>query len=69
MSNQREIHPWRARRIEAGLTQTQLAARIGVSMMSVLRWERGYCAPDRWKTRAWDKALRVQPQKKVANTP
>lgn len=36
----------RARRMELGLTQEQLASRLGVSAPAVNKWERGNSYPD-----------------------
>ena len=46
---------YRARRKRLGISQTQLAAVIGVVMDTLSRWERGEVRPDFDR---WDAALR-----------
>lgn len=51
--------PARLRRLRTalGLTQTELAARLGVSFASVNRWERGHTSP---ASLAWQSILRLE---------
>jgi transcriptional regulator with XRE-family HTH domain len=39
-------NPIRKRRIELGLSQQKLAARIGVNAATIVRWERGHFHPE-----------------------
>lgn len=50
----------RARRVELGMTQEELADRLFMSSRSVRRWEQGVMRPTRANRRALSKALRVR---------
>ena len=51
-------HPNRARRVACGLTLEDVASRVGVSMMTVWRWEHGKSAPsNRATAAAWNHEL------------
>lgn len=48
----------RAGRISAGLTQAQLAARIGITQQTLSRHERGIRSPEQFKTiRGYEREL------------
>lgn len=49
----------RDRRLELGLTQQQLADRLGITDKAVSKWERGVCYPDITLLRALADALEV----------
>ena len=53
----------KALRLALGLTQTQLAARLGVAANTVYRWETGHTHPD---PRARSALLRVQSRMPMA---
>ncbi len=38
----------RQRRLQLGLTQAQLAAKVGVDVKTVSRWENGKMRPSKW---------------------
>ena len=46
-------------RQRAGLSQTQLADRMGSTQPTVSRWERGLCCPSLWEMRMLGRALGV----------
>ena len=54
------IEPAEARRIReaAGLSQAGLAALVGVSQLSILRWELGQTSPRPLQAQAWYSTLR-----------
>lgn len=44
----------KAKRIECGLSQRELAKKIGVAHVMVSHWENGYCCPNLYN--CWDLA-------------
>jgi transcriptional regulator with XRE-family HTH domain len=54
-------------RKKAGLTQAELAARVGITQSEVSRIERGIATPERRTARAIDKALGVSGKSKPAD--
>ena len=45
-------------RRELGMTQQELAYKVGCAMMNVSRWERGLHKPNRWMCRELDRLAR-----------
>lgn len=50
-------------RIEAGKSQTWMAAELGVSRHSIINWESGISSPDFFTFSEWFRALRINPTK------
>lgn len=57
--NRGNAHPITAARLAAGLTQAQLAARIGCTQKDVSRWEHGVRTPSAAYSMALAEALGV----------
>lgn len=51
----------RRRREELGLTQSQLAERLGIWQGSLANWELGKREPRSTELRAWARALQLDP--------
>lgn len=49
------------KRIQAGLTQMQLAAACGVSLTSVIKWENGAGKPSEENQKRLDEVLNILP--------
>lgn len=69
MSEQRVALTLRYLRESARLTQADLADRIGVNRVTILRWEAGQAVPDGWQIRKMAQAFGVSHQIVVDSLP
>lgn len=53
------MNPFRKARMIAGITQTELAEKIGVSAVAVNKWENGHTFPSVKRLRAVANALNI----------
>jgi len=52
---------WRRSRDDSGLTQREVAQRLGVSRTTIQNWESGYSCPTQLEGFQWFRALGLQP--------
>ena len=57
--------PFEKKRLAAGLTQEQVATKLGVTQAAVKKWEKGLCKPEPARFPKLAKVLRITPEAAV----